>query len=353
MLVLQVHIDRLLKGMAEARNLMCGKAQEGEFFMQGKDFNGKDCMSFDGFCACVRMDIQRRLGGGFIVEERIVAKNNDTRCKAMIIREHESCIGPSIYMENFYQTYRDGESLQDVEDSVLLAYQKRVPEEKFDIAFLKEWEKVKRKVIYKLVNYDRNRKLLKDVPHRRFLDLAIVYECFLGAEDEGCATMLIHNRHMESWRVTEDELHTEAFRNTPELAGSILDSMEKVMLELLDDGELKLDRIENLPARDTSPMLVLTNRYKFHGAGCILYKNLLKEIAEKWKCDICILPSSINETILLPMNRVESCVRLDWLAQMVRDINRTQVMPDEVLSDHVYQYIRGAEKIIMQEEERI
>lgn len=97
------------------------------------------------------------------------------------------------------------------------------------------------------------------------------------------------------------------------------------------------------------PMYVLTNEHKFHGAGCILYGNLLKEIADKWGCDICIIPSSIHETLLIPMSAAGSCA---VTSQMVREVNQTQVSPEEILSDHVYQFNRETGEIIMQEEEK-
>ena len=37
---------------------------------------------------------------------------------------------------------------------------------------------------------------------------------------------------------------------------------------------------------------------------------------------------------------------------MVREVNQTQVSPEEILSDHVYQFNRETGEIIMQEEEK-
>ncbi len=313
-------------------------------------------MSFDGFCICVRMDIQERLGTGFLVREETITKNNGTKRKAVAIREQGSSIYPTIYMEGFYEAYKDGKPLREVEDNVLQAYHEGREAKKFDVDFFKDWQEVKGRVIYKLINSDRNRELLEDVPHRGILDLAIVYECFLGADNAGSATILIHNGHMESWGVTEDELYGTAFKNTPELMGCSLASMTEILVKtLMEDmgfGKAGLDSIKGLPPMEeikkgACPMYVLTNQYKLHGAGCILYKNLLKETAEKWGCDICILPSSIHEAVLIPMCSVGSHTKM---SQMVREVNRTQLIPEDVLSDHTYQFVRKTGEIIMQEE---
>lgn len=321
--------------------------------MQGKDFKERDCMSFDGFCICVRMDIQERLGTGFLVREETITKNNGTKRKAVVIREQGKSISQTIYMEGFYEAYKDGRPLQEVEDNVLQAYHGGREAKKFDVDFFRDWQEVKGRVIYKLINSDRNRELLEDVPHRRILDLAIVYECFLGADNAGSAAILIRNSHMELWGVTEDELYGTAFRNTPELMGCSFASMTEILVKtLMEDmgfGKAGLDSIKGLPPveENACPMYVLTNQYKLHGAGCILYKNLLKGIAEKWGCDICILPSSIHEVILIPMCSVGSHREM---SQMVREVNETQLMPEDVLSDHTYQFVRKTGEIIMQEE---
>lgn len=315
--------------------------------MQGKDFKEKECMSFDGFCACIRMDIQRRLGNSFHVSVEDVTKNNDTKMKGLIIREQGTNIYPTIYMECFYDSYRKGVPLMEIEGTILQIYQENKTEKRFDSACFTEWKRVKERVTYKLVSFDRNRELLKDIPHRKFLDLAIVYECFLGMKDDGGASIRINNRHLNLWKVTADELHETAFINTPRLMGYRFSNMKEVLTGLMGCG--KKDMLDGLlGVEDTQdgrpPLYVLTNRYNVHGAGCILYKNLLKNISEKWGCDICIIPSSVHETILLPMNEEE---RYGEMSQIVCEVNKAQVMPDEVLSDHVYQFVRKTGKIVM------
>jgi len=57
-------------------------------------------------------------------------------------------------------------------------------------------------------------------------------------------------------------------------------------------------------------------------------------IAEMFNTDIYILPSSIHEVIV-----VSSIIKsAEDLALMVKDINRTELKPEEILSDHVYFY---------------
>lgn len=322
--------------------------------MQGTDFNfkEKDCMSYEGFMTCIRLDIQRRLGNRFQVTAKEVTKNNGSKLKGLIIMEEGLNIHPTVYMEYFYEQYKAGMTLEEIEDDVLQTYRENRREEWFNVDLFMDWQKMRKRITFKLINYDRNRELLKDVPYQKILDLAIVFECLLDMGDAGGATILIRNTHMNLWGITVDELYATAFGNTPELLGYRFTSMLEIMLEIMGSGKVSLSKAEDIPdmaelEKNQTPMYVLTNRKSFHGAGCILYKNLLKEIAEKWGCDIYILPSSVHEVILVPVSEAGS---YEEMSQMVRTVNRTQVMPEEILSNHVYQFSRKTGKIIMQEE---
>ena len=313
--------------------------------MQEKE-KERDCMSFDGFCQCIKMDIQKRLGSGFEVILREITKNNDTMLKGLIIMEQDTSLCPTIYMEDPYDRYCRGESLEKIEDSILRCYQENRVEEEFDLGFFMNWETVKKRIMYKLVSYGRNRELLKEVPYRKTLDLAVVFECYLGRMGESQATILINNGHMEAWGVTADELYAAAVENTPELMGCKAYNMEEHLRKVRGSGaDSPIDIGET--EKDPMPMYVLTNEHEFHGAGCILYSNLLKVIADGWDSDICIIPSSIHETILIPMDMSWGYERM---SQMVRKVNMTQLDPEEVLSDHVYQFCREKGRIVIWKE---
>lgn len=61
----------------------------------------------------------------------------------------------------------------------------------------------------------------------------------------------------------------------------------------------------------------------------------LKKIAEKLGERFYILPSSVHELILI---KDDGICELEHLKDMVHAVNRTAVMPEEVLSDNVYVY---------------
>ena len=89
-----------------------------------------------------------------------------------------------------------------------------------------------------------------------------------------------------------------------------------------------------------SPIIV-TNEAKTYGAATLLYDDMMKTIASVMEQDFYILPSSIHETIIVPMENGDTQNLLD----MVYHINRTAVANDEVLSDNIYVYHRETDEI--------
>ena len=91
-------------------------------------------------------------------------------------------------------------------------------------------------------------------------------------------------------------------------------------------------------------MYILSNQKGINGASCLLYENILLDFANQIRSDLYILPSSIHEIILIPYQKETT---LQALIEMVRDINCTQVAPEEVLSDSVYRFSREKNAIVM------
>ena len=92
-------------------------------------------------------------------------------------------------------------------------------------------------------------------------------------------------------------------------------------------------------------MYVLTTEGKTWGAISMLNNKALSELANLLESDLFILPSSVHEVIIVPADNEESA---ETLQAMVADINRTHVDPEEVLSDHIYRYLRDTKATILQ-----
>lgn len=298
-------------------------------------------MEYKEFVEYIKMNAGYIAGEGGNITINHVIKNNGCEMDGLVIMEKGKDIAPTIYLDSFYELYTNGENIKNIIRQIELIYEQNKNNVTFDVNILKHFDTINDKIVYKVVNYRSNEKLLEQVPHKRILDLAVVFYCLLDNEYGRSATALIYNNNLKNWNVTIDDVYKAALKNTPDLLHSKISSMaalfEKCGVNV--DGE-EVDLKDYVP----SDMYVLTNESKLNGAACILYENVLYDFAQKLGADLYILPSSVHEVILLPKL---SMFEKDELVNMVKEVNTEGVAADEVLSDHVYEYNRTERLITM------
>lgn len=298
-------------------------------------------MEYKEFVEYIKMNAGYIAGEGGNITINHVIKNNGCEMDGLVIMEKGKDIAPTIYLDSFYELYTNGENIKNIIRQIEVIYEQNKNNVTFDVNILKHFDTIKDKIVYKVVNYRSNEKLLEQAPHKRILDLAVVFYCLLDNEYGRSATALIYNNNLKNWNVTIDDVYKAALKNTPDLLHSKISSMaalfEKCGVNV--DGE-EVDLKDYVP----SDMYVLTNESKLNGAACILYENVLYDFAQKLGADLYILPSSVHEVILLPKL---SMFEKDELVNMVKEVNTEGVAADEVLSDHVYEYNRTERLITM------
>ena len=295
-------------------------------------------MKIEEFCQKVKRHLEEKLGEEALISIRSITKNNGIELHSVIVARQGRNLSPNIYLDDLYLAYEEGETFRWVMDKILQVYEESKNQNSIDMSFFLDYEKMKEQVVYKVISYDKNRELLKKVPHVCFLDMAIVFYCHVPQEKLGNATILIYSNHLEMWGVTEEQLYEDAKRNTERLMPPKLLSIEDMMREIVTDGieeveEKKQDFMEAWG--ESGRMFVLGNEMKLFGAAVMLYGGVLERIREKLGKNLFILPSSIHEVILVPDDKRQEAGEL-W--KMVCDINATQVEPEEVLTDSVYYF---------------
>ena len=293
-------------------------------------------MEYREFLENVRKEVESRYDSNVSVTLNHVMKNNGTELDGITIMEKDKNIAPTIYINSFYDRYREGVSLKAVVSEIIRIYNQNKNSININADYFENYENVRKTIVYKLVNYQKNKKLLEDVPYKRVLDLAVVFYCLIEQRKGVSATARIHNEHLRIWNVTEDEIYNDALKNTPVLlAGSIV-PMSKILSEIA--GTAPVDNDEKVCEYTGEDILyVLTNSSRVNGAACILYDNLLKKFANDVHSDLYILPSSVHEVIIVPK---KNAFDNSELADMVREVNEQGVSQDEILSDNVYEYNR-------------
>ena len=117
---------------------------------------------------------------------------------------------------------------------------------------------MKTHVVCRLINFEKNKKILDEVPHRIFLNLAIVYYCVMEHETIGMAAVLVRREHLGMWGIDEKTLHDAAVRNTKRMFPWDFRSMSELINSMMNT-ELLQDSSQEVP------LFVLSNKDKSFG----------------------------------------------------------------------------------------
>lgn len=260
--------------------------------------------------------------GNVIVQP--ILKNNGVQYMGLVIVSSDLNISPTIYLEPFYNKYRNGAPLDYIVDEIIETYSNYNPQEDFDVDVVKDWDSVKDRIIRKLVNYEKNDSLLNDVPHKKVAGLAVVYQIYLGDIMGDYATILLQNNLFESYDVTLDELDELALKNTKNISNYSFNNLSVVLEELM--GQQPPFMVEDI--------YMLSNEARINGAVHIIDPEVQDKIAETIGNKYWMIPSSIHEVLILPYNDTD--YSYEELEMLIEEVNETQLDEDEVLSYKAY-----------------
>ena len=268
-------------------------------------------MEYRDFVEQVKEQIQDFLPEKFAdaaVEVNQIVKNNDCVLDGLMVRTEESNISPTIYLNPYFEQIQDGAELDDILAQIASVYQSHYIDHDIDVSAVTDFDKIKEKIVCKLINEEANQQFLQDKPYSKLEDLAVVYQILMDKTGEGTATITITDNLMDGYGITLEELHDQALQNMDTLQPHSFKGMNETVAEMIavdiardqnigmdEAKEMAMQMMPDIP--DT--MFVLTNDTKVNGAAAILNDDIRQEIAEKVG-DFYMLPSSIHETLIIP-----------------------------------------------------
>lgn len=306
-------------------------------------------MVLEEFGAKVCAALINVMGEDYHIEFREVVKNNGVCLHGILIAKKDSNISPAIYIDGLYKDYEEGRAFGDIIYDILCVYKNHAKEQNMNMDFFTQFEKAKSRILYKLIHRETNRKMLTEIPYIKWNDLALVF--YYAFEDErlGRATILIRNTHLAMWETDVMSLYSIAKTNMVRLRPEEMLPIKQIIHEFMDknqdDEDLKdsgLTREAREAMKHDIAMYVLSNRDRIFGASALLYAESLKNLTEKLNKNLVILPSSVHEVLLVPD---DGQADKKFYQDMVKEVNDTQVEPEERLSYNVYYYDRVSEKI--------
>ena len=223
--------------------------------------------------------IVKKVGNDHVVSLKKIQKNNGVYYEGIVIMNKKDNIAPAFCLENYYEEYMAGSSLNEIADDIITVNENngihRLDADPCD------FESIKHSIMFKLINYDMNSAILREVPFRRFLDLARVYYIYVDGGENKKAGILIRNEHLGKLGVDRTVIDYYANMNTPIIEPVNVFSMEEIM----KDTEFSAD----------GKMHILTNSSSYYGAACLAYPGIEEVLDRVYGSDLYILPSSVHE----------------------------------------------------------
>ena len=220
---------------------------------------------------------------GYQAEITIVNKNGDERIGVVL--------GEGRVRVNMYPDFDTDASIENIASYIVRVYK----ENEISPDMFNDW-------VNDFVNYENIKKsiipylsggLMEDMATRKYLDLNVYYKAI-----NGDFAITIKKEHLDKWGITEEDLFEQSKKNMA----------NKISLK--------------------------------YGSSALLFPDLFNGYEETIGKRILILPSSIHELILIRDDE-EKNPNTQYMVEMIKEINATEVMPDEILSDHPYLYENG------------
>ena len=258
----------------------------------------------------------------------------------LLIRENEQLIMPTIYLQDYYIRFQQGEEVQTLTKDIVAEYvQKSKYQEKVmeDLDFLNQKEQIEQTIFFRCVSA---KQVPLSIPYRKMLDFSMVYGILINQQKDTTTFITITEKFREEYGWTEEELYQLSMKNTCRLFPEQVQSMVEILSREFPD---MADALED----DTIGCTVVSNRFNFYGFSVIFYSGVLARLAEEKGGNLIIIPSSVHEALVLVDKGMVDTAEIN---QTIWFVNHTQVLKEEQLSNQAYYYDRETKELYFMED---
>lgn len=301
--------------------------------MEKKSYAARETFALE-----IKEMVSEKMGAEYQVERLTAGKNNGVIKETLHVSRKSSDYALSFYLEELYRSYCRGISPEALSENIaeIVREEDRTPAQMQEF-LSKSW--MEENLFLRLVNFEKNRNQLEDAVYVRRLDLAAVFYVLTEQGEDGIKSFRLPRALWERMGLGDaEEYFGHILENTERLFPAELKRIEDSLAECIrkEGGkEPEWLREERQEESGRSLFYVLTNRQKLNGAVALFYPGLLSRLEERFQGGFYLIPSSIHEMLLLAESEEAETGELN---QMVREVNESHVMPEEILSDHVYYY---------------
>lgn len=262
-------------------------------------------------------ELSCQLGKEFEMKQKRVWKNNGVSYEGLVIEKLEEELSQVVSLDNCYEDFRAGISVQEISEQILKEYRKAAG----NVSLLSQqdiwsYERIKDRLYVEMVNRKWTEQYLEHKYYVPFLDLAVVY--YIDTQLD--------------------------YKNAPEHRGTAV-TKDIFKIWSVEPEVIWKQVLENMGKESLFLMLVVTEEenslmtfedafQKNQGALALLQKSILDEAKKKLEEPFYILPVSIFELMIVPESQADE---VEEMKKAIIESNHE--MPVEyLLSNNVYYY---------------
>lgn len=263
----------------------------------------------------LKANIDERFNGNIIISFENRVRNNTTK-ECVIVRKKGSKVAPLVWFDTIVDMYNNCSSVDAIIDYLVKLTTQDPPFDPEKVEFTKE--ALQQNLRLMLISSEHNTELMKTVPYVSVPDTDLIvimkYDC-----GQGYIVTITNELMRQSIDISVSEMFEIAFKNLAE---------QKIIFRSLAE-------VIDEPECDSMPLYVLQAGFISIGAAIILKPGCLDYVRNAIG-DFYILPSSVCEVLVLSKYYVG--VNVKKLIDIVRTINQETVLPEDRLSDNIYEY---------------
>lgn len=158
-----------------------------------------------------------KLGEDYKVFWTVQDKNNGTDRASIQIEASYMRINPGIALLPYFKQYKRGFPMDMLVDHIIRRYKEERTEKILQVSWLNDWEQMKDRLIYQLVNREKNEESLEGTVTFPFLDLSIVLQVIVQEKfprpHEEIETISVTETMLKRWGKSREEIIKKAVEN--------------------------------------------------------------------------------------------------------------------------------------------
>lgn len=261
----------------------------------------------------------------------------------IIFAEHDDAYEVcSVHVEELYVAYQNGIRLNTIVDyicsDVLHAKSIYVYDKTKE---LMDYNTAKSRLFVRLINYDRNADILRDVVHKTLGDIVFTVYAIVDENEFGIVSTKVLKSMVKKWDKNEDDIFNEAIKNTYYLTPPRIYKWEGVLCDESYAGESFMNDEDICDLDKSFSGNILSTTRKTNGAVAVFLPGVAEKISELLDSDFYMVFTSIHEVMI---HSTGSGVDPKDLKLVSQDTLREVTPSSDYLTEKIYKYNRKTHK---------